>query len=578
MKKFVLLSLSVLLSMQVAFACTNFLVTKGASKDGSVMISYSADSHVLYGELYHWPAAVYPEGTMLDVYEWDTGKYLGQIEQAAETYNVVGLMNEHQVSIGETTYGGRSELGTGKQTGAVIDYGSLMFIALQRSKSAREAIKVMGELVEKYGYYSSGESFSVADANEVWIMEMIGKGDGKRGAVWVARMVPDGYVCAHANQARITTFPLADGKTSITSENLDEIFNPQITCVYEKETISFAHDMGYYVGEDENFSFSDTYAPVDFGGARFCEIRVWSFFNSIKEGMDQYFGYASGRDIQHAKKFSDGTKNPNEYATNRMPLWIKPDEKIDVHQVMNAMRDHLEGTELDMRDDIGADPFDVPYRWRPLTWEVDGVTYCNERATATQQTGFSFVAQLRSWLPDPVGGIFWFGLDDAASSVYMPMYCSMTETPELMAWGYGGMMEFKDDAAFWVFNQVSNFAYTRYSLIHPEIHGLQQALEQGFIESTAIMDDLAVSLYEKSPELAADFLTDFSVDLGNETVLKWRDFYHYLFLRYMDGNIKEPDPDQRNPKVEFPGYPADWYKKIVDETGDKFKVVGGAGH
>jgi dipeptidase len=332
--------------------------------------------------------------------------------------------------------------------------------------------------------------------------------------------------------------------------------------------------MGYYEGNDEDFSFSDTYAPVSFGGARFCEIRVWSFFRSIKSDMDEYFGYASGRDIRHDKKFEDGRKNPNGYATNRMPLWIKPDEKIDVHHVMNGMRDHLEGTELDMRKDIGAGPFENPYRWRPLTWKVDDVTYCNERATATQQTGFSFVSQMRSWLPDPVGGIFWFGVDDAASCVYMPMYCSMTETPEKMSRGYGSMMEFKDDAAFWVFNQVSNFAYTRYNLIHPEIHALQQALEEGFVEKTGIMDELAVSLYEKSPDMAAAFLTDFSVDLGNETVLKWRDFYHYLFTRFMDGNVKEPNPGEQNPRLEQPGYGEDWYRRIVDETGDQFKVVG----
>lgn len=574
MKKKLFLTLAVVFSLQSVFACTNFLVTKGASRDGSVMISYAADSHVLYGELYHWPAASYPEGTMLDVYEWDTGEYLGQIEQARETYNVVGLMNEHQVSIGETTYGGRPELGTGKQTGAVIDYGSLMFITLQRSKSAREAIKIMTGLVEKYGYYSSGESFSIADEDEVWILEMIGKGDGKKGAVWVALQVPDGYVCAHANQARITTFPLADGETSITSENIDDIFNPEVTCVYEKETIDFAREMGWYEGKDENFSFSDTYAPVSFGGARFCEIRVWSFFRSIKSGMDKHFGYASGRDIKHDKKFADGTKNPNKYATNRMPLWIKPDEKIDVHQVMNGMRDHLEGTELDMRMDLGAGPFQNPYRWRPLTWEVDGVTYCNERATATQQTGFSFVGQMRNWLPDPVGGVFWFGVDDAASCVYMPMYCSMTETPEKMAKGYGSLMEFKDDAAFWVFNQVSNFAYTRYNIIHPEIEKVQQEMEEGFIEQVTVMDELATVLYEKSPEMAAAFLTDYSTDLGNETVLQWRDFYHYLFTKYMDGNVKEPNPGKQNPKLEQPGYGEDWYKRIVDDTGDQFKVIG----
>jgi len=385
-------------------------------------------------------------------------------------------------------------------------------------------------------------------------------------------------VCAHANQARITTFPLEDGKTSISSENLEDIFSEEIACVYEKETIEFAREMGFYEGDDENFSFSDTYAPVGFGGARFCEIRVWSFFKSIKSGMNDYFAYASGRDIQHNKKFDDGTKNPNGYATNRMPLWIKPDEKVDVHQVMNGMRDHLEGTELDMTKDIGAGPFGNPYRWRPLTWKVDDVTYCNERAAATQQTGFSFVTQSRNWLPDAVGGIFWFSVDDAASTVYMPMYSSITEAPSKMARGYGSMMEFKCDAAFWVFNQVSNFAYTRFSLIHPEIHQLQQKLENEFIEETGIMDDLASSLYKKSPERAVEFLTDYSTDLGNETVLQWRDFYHFLFTRFMDGNVKEPDPGKQNPKLEQPGYGEEWYRKIADDTEDKLKVVGGDGH
>lgn len=574
--------LAMLIGSPAGFACTNFLISKGASKDGSVMISYAADSHVLYGELYHWPAATYPEGTMLDVYEWDTGKFLGQIKQAPETYNVVGNMNEHQVAIGETTYGGRSELGTGKQTGAIMDYGSLIYIGLQRSKSAREAIRIMAELVAEYGYYSSGESFSVADKDEVWIFEMIGKGDGKKGAVWVARRVPDGYVCAHANQARITTFPLADGKKSISSDELDKIFNPEVETVYAADVISFAREMGYFDGKDEDFSFSDTYAPVDFGGARFCEVRVWSFFRSINSNMDQYLDYASGK-IEHEKKFADGKKNPNGYATNRMPLWIKPDEKIDVHQVMNGMRDHLEGTPLDMTQDIGAGPFGNPYRWRPLTWEVDGVTYCNERATATQQTGFSFVSQSRSWLPDAIGGIIWFGLDDASSSVYMPMYTSMTEIPEKISTGYGSMMEFVDDAGFWVFNQVSNFAYTRFNLIHPEIERVQQGMEQDFITYTKAIDNAALALYEKDKEMAVEFLTDYSVKVGNNTVLEWKDFYAYLFTRFMDGNVKTkvtvPEGYKYHvPKLEQPGYGEEWYRVIVEKTGEHFKVIGPAGH
>ncbi len=576
-KKLFLLSLTIIFATSTSLACTNFLVTKGASKDGSVMISFSADSHVLYGELYHWPAATYPEGAMLDVYEWDTGKYLGQIKQLRETYNVIGNMNEYQVSIGETTYGGHSELGTGKQTGAIIDYGSLMFLGLQRSKSAREAIKVMTELMAEYGYYSSGESFSVSDKDEAWIFEMIGKGDGQKGAVWVALKIPDGYVSAHANQARITTFPLANGITSITFDNIDKIFNPEVECVYATDVIDFAREKEYFDGEDEDFSFSDTYAPVDFGGARFCEIRVWSFFNAINKEMGQYFDYAVGH-IEHGKKFADGSKNPNGYASNRMPLWIKPDRKLDVHDIMNFMRDHLEGTSLDMTQDMGAGPYGSPYRWRPLTWEVDSVKYCNERAASTQQTGFVFVSQSRNWLPDAIGGIHWWGVDDAASTVFMPMYTSMIRTPEKMARGYGSMMVFVADAAFWVFNQVSNFAYTRYNLIHPEIESLQQAMENQFIAYTPVIDDAAFKLYEQDQDMAREFLTNYSVQQANNTVMEWMKFYQYLFTKYMDGNVKEPDPGKQNPKLQQPGYGEEWYRRIVNETGDQFKVIGAMGH
>ncbi len=541
-----------------SYSCTNFLVTKGASVDGSTFISYAADSHVLYGELYHWAAAKYPKGTMLDVYEWDTGKYLGQIEQAEETYNVVGNMNEYQVAIGETTYGGRSELH--HQHDAIIDYGSMMYIALQRSKTAREALKVMTELVDKYGYYSEGESISVADGNEVWIFEIIGKGEGKKGAVWVARLIPDGYVSGHANQARIQTFPLADGEKSVTFSQRDKLNNPAVECYYSDDVISFAREMNFFEGEDKDFSFSDTYAPVDFGGSRFCEVRVWSFFRSVKAGMDKYYDYASG----HNNK-------------NRMPLWIKPDRKIAVEDVMDFMRDHLEGTPLDMTKDMGAGPFSNPYRWRPLTWKVDGVTYCNERATSTQQTGFVFVTQSRSWLPHEIGGIFWFGVDDAASTVFVPMYSSITKVPEAYAVGNGDMMDFTMDAAFWVFNMVSNFAYTRYSYIHPEIRAEQTKLEGEFLEEITKTDEEALAKYKSDKSAAVAYLTDFSDNAGNETVKHWRDFYGYLFTKYMDGNIKEksevPEGYKYYPaKLQQPGYGEDWYRKIVEETGDHFKV------
>ncbi len=560
---------------QGAKACTNYLITKGASVDGSTMISYAADSHVLYGELYHWPAATWPEGTMMDVYEWDTGKWLGKIEQASRTYNVVGNINEFQLSIGETTYGGRPELG--KQEGAIIDYGSLIYITLQRAKNAREAIRTFHELISEYGYYSSGESFSIADPNEVWSLELIGKGDGHKGAVWVARLVPDGYVSGHANQARITTFPLADGKSSVTSDNFDRFINDKnIETIYSTDVISFARDKGYFKGEDKNFSFSDTYAPVDFGGARFCEIRVWTMFNDVTEGMDQYWDYVKG-DIEHGKKLSGGDENVDKYATNRMPLWVKPDKKVSVQDMFEFMRDHLEGTELDMSKDIGASPFGVPYRLRPLTWEVDGVTYCNERATATQQTGFSFVTQMRDWLPDPIGGIIWFGLDDASCSVYMPMYCGITRAPHTMERGNGAMMRWSDNAAFWAFNQVSNFAYTRWNTIYPEVQEKIHAYEDEFVALTPMIDEQAKTLYQKNPNLAVSFLTDYSTATGDRVTYEWKDFYRFLFMKYMDGNIKKHVPGQQNPDVKYPGYGEEWYRKIIEETGDQFKVIG-SGH
>lgn len=547
------------LGISSAAACTNFLITKGASADGSTMISYAADSHVLYGELYHWPAATYPEGTMLDVHEWDTGKFLGKIPQVLNTYVVVGNMNEFQVAVGETTYGGRPELH--KQAGAAMDYGSMMYISLQRSRSAREAIKNMVELAAAHGYASEGESFSIADKNEVWIMDFIGKGEGEKGAVWVAMRVPDGYVCAHANQSRITTFPLENGTTSISSKNLHRILDPQVECVYAEDVVSFARDKGWFAGKDEEFSFSDTYAPVDFFGARFCEIRVWAMFRQVHDGMDGYLDYVRGHDMK-----------------NRLPLWIKPQRKVAVRDMMRFMRDHLEGTEFDMTKDVGAGSYGCPYRWRPLTWKVGDATYCNERATSTQQTGFSFITQSRSWLPDTVGGIIWFGVDDAASSVYIPFYSCIREVPESYRVGNGAMMEMTDTSAFWAFNQVSNFAYTRYSVIHPEIEKVQQALEAKFVAYIPAVDLAAQELCKTDPGLAADFLTDYSVNTANRVVFTWKSLYKYLFLKYMDGNIKNRVPGERNPKVEQPGYGEEWYRRIVQETGDKFKVAGGEGH
>ena len=548
------LTLISVLLINTGFACTNFLVTKGASTDGSTMITYAADSHVLFGELYHWPAAEYPKGTMLKVYEWDTGKYLGEIEQVERTYNVVGNMNEFQLAIGETTYGGRSEL---RDSTGIMDYGSLIYITLQRARTAREAIKVMSNLVKKYGYYSSGESFSIADPNEVWIMELIGKGPGVTGAVWVARQIPDGYISGHANHARITTFPF---------QKENNFNDPNQTTYHSPDVYDFAVEMGYYDGKKKDFSFSDVYAPLDFGGARFCEARVYAGFNRVASGMEKYEDYAMGENLE-----------------NRMPLWVKPDKKLSVRDVMNLMRDYYQGTPMDMTKDVGAGPYSNIVRWRPLYWTVDGEKYFNERAISTQQTGFSFVSQSRSWLPDAIGGIIWFGVDDTYSTVYVPMYSSMTRIPHAFAVGNGSLMEYSDDAAFWVFNQVSNFAYTRYSAMIPDIQKAQDKLELGFIEEVKGIDKAAEEIYKTNPEKAIEFLTDYSVAQGDKTLKCWKKLYAHLFTKFMDGNIKVDRPIPENykyitPNIEQPGYGEEWYKFIIQETGDKFKVKGEDDH
>ncbi len=554
-------------SIQQSNACTNYLVTKGASVDGSTMISYSADSHVLYGELYHWSAQKWPAGTMMDIYEWDTGKKLGQIPQAAETYNVVGNSNEHQVSIGETTYGGRKELG--KQDGSIMDYGSLIYVALQRSKTAREAIKTITDLVAEHGYASSGESFSIADKNEVWIMELIGKGQGQKGAVWVAVRIPDGYVSGHANQARITTF---DYQKKNKWDNEDAMF------FNSKDVISFAKEKKYFTGKDKDFSFSDTYAPVDFGGARFCEIRVYSMFHKVsKEVKDSpaYWEYAKGN-IQHGGE--------NGYASNRMPLYVKPDHKVSLHDMFMFMRDHLEGTELDMAKDAGAGAFEVPYRWRGLTWEYEGKTYCNERATATQQAGFSFVSQMRSWLPDEIGSIIWWGVDDPSGTVYMPFYSNMTSAPENFKVGNGSMMEWSETSGFWLFNQVENFAYLFWNRIHPDVAAAQLKLEKGFIEEVQKIDAEAKSILEdKGHDATVAYVNDYSHKAAAKTFKTWKGLYQQLFMKYMDGNIKtkeevKKDYKMANPSVDQPGYNEAWKRKVVEETGTKLEVKAKLSH
>ncbi len=541
--------------------CTNFLVTKGASKDGSTMITYSADSHALYGELYFWPAMKYKPGTMVEVYEWDSGKFKGMIEQATETYSVVGNMNQFQLAIGETTYGGRFEL---MNPDGIIDYGSLIYLTLQRAKNAREAIETMIALTDKYGYCSSGESFSIADANEVWIMEFIGKGPGKKGVVFVARRIPDGYISGHANQARIQTFPLANGTTSISSANMSQIHNPAVETVYAADVVQVARDMGWYSGSDAEFSFSDVYAPVDFSGARFCEARVWSGFNKVNSNMGSYLSYAMGHDL-----------------TNRMPLWIKPDNKLSLEDVFGLMRDYYQNTPMDMTKDIGAGPYANTVRWRPMTWQVDGKQYVHERAISTQQTGFSFVSQSRSWLPDPVGGILWFGVDDTYYTVYSPMYCGMTSVPRSFAVGNGDMMTYSYDAAFWVFNEVTNYVYTRASIMTPELQAKQKELEQKYIKETAEIDQRAAELFRSTAKGAAkkgtDLITSYSVNAGDNTTKEWRELYKYLFVKYMDGNTKTARPVPEgykyiSPKVEWPGYPQEWLMRIAIDNGEILRV------
>ena len=557
---------------QVINACTNFIVTKGASVNGSTMITYSADSHVLYGELYFWPARDYPAGTMLDVYEWDTNKHMGKIPQVAHTYSVVGNMNEHQLSIGETTYGGIEGM---VDTTAIVDYGSLIYITLQRAKNAREAIKVMSDLVSKYGYASEGESFSIADPNEAWIFEIIGKGPGNKGALWVARRIPDGYICGHANQARIQTFPLATGKKNciaLTSKDLSRIFDPIVECVYASDVIDFARTRKLFMGTDQEFSFSDTYNPITFSGARMCEIRVWSFFKSVNKDMDQYTNYVSGHDL-----------------SKRMPLWIKPDRKISNYDMMNFMRDHLEGTIFDMRKDIGAGPFGLPYRWRPLTWKVSGdknaLEYTNERAVSTQQTGFVFVAESRSWLPDAIGGIFWFGVDDANTTVFTPMYCGITKVPDCFKVGNGDMLTYSPTSAFWLFNRVANQCYLRYDLMSQDAQKVQKQLETTYLNETKTIDDAALKLFGQAEKDARDYLTSYSLKSAQNTFDQWKTLSDYLLVKYIDGNIKKEKDGKFERTVNGypvmpnqPGYPDSWKKSVIQDNGKILLVPAGGGH
>lgn len=517
----------------LANACTNFLISKGATVDGSTMITYAADSHVLYGEMYYTPAGVHPPGSMLDVYEWDTGDFLGQIEQVPQTYSVVGNMNEYQVSIGETTWGGRLEL---MDPEAKVDYGSLMYITLQRARTAREAVGVMTDLVARYGYYSEGETFSIGDPDEVWIMDMIGKGPGNTGALWVARRIPDGYISGHANAPRIHTFPQNDKNT-----------------LYAPDVISFAREQGWFDGDDADFDFADTYGPPDFGALRFCDARVWCMYNRAAPSLQLSPDRAMGKE-----------------GAEPYPLWIKPDRKLTVADVMGFMRDHFEGTPLDMTQDVGAGPYKLPYRWRPLTWKVDedsDTEYLNERAVSTQQTGFSFVAQARSWLPDPIGGILWFGVDDTYSTCYFPMYCGAERAPHSYAVGNGDFNHVTWDAAFWVFNQVSNYAYLRYDEMITDIQKVQGDLESQFRAEVPGVDAAAAKLYEESPRLARDYLTDYSTKTGDAVVARWRELSKELLYKYLDGNLKD-----EHGNVEHPGYSKEWRRMVAQATGDHLKM------
>ena len=557
------LLLIVAASTRPVSACTNFIVTRGASRDGSVMISYAADSHTRYGAIAFYPAGDHQPGSRCEVFHYETGKLQGTIPEVPHTYSVVQFMNEKQVAIGETTFGGLDSLAS--QPGAILDYGSLMRIALQRSKSAREMIRVMTTLVAEYGYATSGESFSISDASEAWIMELIGKGRYGKGAVWVARLVPDGYVSGHANQARITTFPF---------QKVNNWEDPKQTVFHAPDVISFARSQGYYSGTDAVFSFSDVYNPLKFGGARFCDARVWSFFRTVSSEIrdnQQYTDYACGK-FARSTTLMDHSPNPNGYASNRLPLWVKPDSAISLQAVMDRMRDHYEDTPLDMRNDLGAGPFRSPYRWRPMEFVVDSVMYLNERAVATQQTGYSFVAQSRKGWPDALGGIFWFGVDDADGCVYAPMFCGISNIPQSYAIGNGSMISWSETSAYWTFSQVNNWAYSRYNVIHPEIEKYQSELEKAFITNITAVDQKFIELAGKDRKGAIQFLTDYSVRSGDQLVQEWKKFYSYLFMKYHDGNVKITEGKQLqdngqgknvSKKPLQPGYGKEWERVMI---------------
>ena len=558
-------------------ACTNVLVTKGASVDGSTMISYAADSHQLYGELYYAPAGVWNSGDIRKIYEWDTGKYLGDIPQVARTYQRVGNMNEHQLIIAETTYGGRHELEDPK---GIMDYGSLIYVALERAKTAREAIDIIVDLANTYGYYSSGESFSFADKEEVWVMDLIGKGPNNKGIVWVARRVPDGYICSHANQARISTFPQND------PEN----------CIFAPDVISFAREMGYFDGEDKDFSFCDAYAPLDFMGMRGCEARAWSAFNILCDGKFTFEDENGNLVTKDAYDYIDYAMGYDK--TKRFPLFVKPSRKISVKDVADVMRDHYEGTPMDMTQDIGAGGNALPYRWRPMGFEHNGKSYMNERAIATQQTGFWFVGQSRGGLPDEIGGLNWFGCDDAATSYLTPIYTSTYEVPECFRVGNGDMITYSPTSAFWMTNRVANACYKAYNIMFPTVDAAIDAWEASMVEAVAKADQEALELY-KAAEAAPTkkirrndqcrkvvdkfmpvrmYLTKFSVDNAQEIFNQWVALEQLLLVKYIDGNVKAQNEDGTfvtnehtdniPAQITQPGYTEKWKEAVANDHGD----------
>ena len=539
MKKLASLCAATALAAIPSLACTSLIATPGASADGSSMITYAADSHTLYGELYHQPAADHAPGAMRKVVDWDSGRLLGEIPEVPHTYATIGNMNEHGLTIAESTWGGRAELeGCG-----MIDYGSLIYITLQRAKTAREAIEVMTSLVRDYGYASSGESFSIADPDEVWVMELIGKGKADKGAVWVARRVPDGYISGHANHSRIHNFPLKDKET-----------------LYSPDVIEFARKQGYFKGKDKDFSFSRAYAVTDAGALRGCDARVWSYYNRFTDGgVDQYLDWIlRGRG-------------------EAMPLWVKPARKLSADDLKWMMRDHFEGTPLDMTQDIGAGPFDVPYRWRPMGFTVDSVEYTHERAIATQQTGFSFVASMNADRHDAMKGILWFGVDDANTCVYVPVFNSTPEPPHQLAHGNGDLYTISWDAMFWTNNSVANQAYNRYSQMIPDIRRVQTGLED---KAGELVAKASTDIASMDMAAATEYLHSLTDNFTADATARYKDLGDYLLVKYLDGNIKkETDgkfartPDGMPEQPEFGGYNERYFRSIVNDAGDRLRVT-----